>query len=82
MFRSTSLCNWVIVDSARSTFNVMDDSLYPNTNGSEITTITDVDFLSNGFKWRANLPNETNASGQTYVYMAFAENPFKNSNAR
>jgi hypothetical protein len=82
MFRSTSLCNWVIVDSARSTFNVMDDSLYPNTSGSEITTITDVDFLSNGFKWRANLPNETNASGQTYVYMAFAENPFKNSNAR
>ena len=82
IFRSTILCNWVIVDSARSTFNVMDDSLYPNTSGSEITTITDVDFLSNGFKWRANLPNETNASGQTYVYMAFAENPFKNSNAR
>ena len=82
MFRSTSLCNWVIVDSARSTYNVMDDSLYPNTNGTEITTITDVDFLSNGFKWRANLPNETNASGQTYIYMAFAENPFKNSLAR
>ena len=82
MFRSTSLCNWVIVDAARSTYNVMDDSLYPNTSGSEITTITDVDFLSNGFKWRANLPNETNASGQTYIYMAFAENPFKNSLAR
>ena len=82
MFRSTSLCNWVIVDSTRSTYNVMDDSLYPNTSGSEITTITDVDFLSNGFKWRANLPNETNASGQTYIYMAFAENPFKNSLAR
>jgi len=82
MFRSTILCNWVIVDSARSTYNVMDDSLYPNTGGTEITTITDVDFLSNGFKWRANLPNETNASGQTYIYMAFAENPFKNSLAR
>ena len=79
MFRSTILCNWVIVDSARSTFNVMDDSLYPNTSGSEITTITAVDFLSNGFKWRANLPNETNASGQTYIYIAFAENPFVTS---
>mgnify|MGYP003646746040 CR=1 FL=1 len=82
MFRSTSLCNWVVVDAARSTYNVMDDSLYPNTSGSEITTITDVDFLSNGFKWRANLPNETNASGQTYIYMAFAEQPFKYANAR
>jgi hypothetical protein len=82
MFRSTSLCNWVIVDTARSTYNVIDDSLYPNTNGAEITTITDVDFLSNGFKWRGVLANETNASGQTYIYMAFAENPFKNSLAR
>ena len=82
MFRSTILCHWVIVDNARSTYNVVDDSLYTDTGASEATTITDVDFLSNGFKWRGVLANETNVSGQTYVYMAFAENPFKNSLAR
>ncbi len=82
MFRSTILCHWVIVDNARSTYNVVDDSLYTDSGASEATTITDVDFLSNGFKWRGVLANETNVSGQTYIYVAFAENPFKNSLAR
>jgi hypothetical protein len=83
MFKTTTIIgHWVIVDTERSTYNVIDDSLYPDTNGSEINTITDVDFLSNGFKWRGVLANETNVNGQVYIYMAFAENPFKNSLAR
>ena len=83
MFKTTTIIgHWVIVDTERSTYNVIDDSLYPDTSGSEINTITDVDFLSNGFKWRGVLANETNVNGQVYIYMAFAENPFKVSLAR
>jgi hypothetical protein len=40
-----------------------------------------MDFLSNGFKFRTS-DSATNASGGTYIYMAFAENPFKNALAR
>jgi hypothetical protein len=83
MFKTTTIIgHWVIVDAERNTYNVIDDSLYPDTTGSEINTITDVDFLSNGFKWRGVLSNETNVNGQVYIYMAFAETPFKFANAR
>jgi len=40
-----------------------------------------MDFLSNGVKLRGS-QTEQNGSGTTYIYMAFAENPFKYSNAR
>ena len=83
MFKTTTIVShWTIVDNARSTYNVVDDSLYTDTSAAELTTITDVDFLSNGFKWRGVLANETNVSGQVYIYMAFAEVPFKYANAR
>ena len=39
------------------------------------------DLLSNGFKVRDN-GTESNRSGGTFIYMAFAEAPFKYSNAR
>ena len=38
----------------------------------------DIDILSNGFKIRVN-NSENNTSGKTYIYMAFAEQPFVNS---
>ena len=83
MFKTTTIVShWTIVDNARSTYNVVDDSLYTDTSAAELTTITDVDFLSNGFKWRGVLANETNVSGQVYIYMAFAEAPFKYANAK
>jgi hypothetical protein len=83
MFKTTTIVShWTIVDNARSTYNVVDDSLYADTSAAELTTITDVDFLSNGFKWRGVLANETNVSGQVYIYMAFAEAPFKYANAK
>ena len=37
------------------------------------------DLVSNGAKIRSN---NNNTSGQTYIYAAFAENPFKYANAR
>jgi hypothetical protein len=74
--------NWILIDSARNTFNIVNLPLLPNDAGAEYTSTTTVfDFVSNGFKIRANHV-EANGSGNTYIYMAFAENPFKNSLAR
>jgi len=74
--------NWHIQDTARGTYNVVPMRLSPNTSGVEESgSGAYVDMLSNGFKWRTSNPAH-NASGATYIYMAFAENPFKYSNAR
>jgi hypothetical protein len=74
---SNSTFNWVVEDNKRNTFNVVDKYLLPNTNDAE-GTLTLVDFLSNGIKIRTT-DNSHNGSGNTYIYMAFAENPFVSS---
>ena len=56
-------------------------SLFPNLSNAESSIAGVNDLLSNGIKFRAN-STENNASGGTYIGMAWAENPFKNSNAR
>ena len=76
----TSSTNWLVMDSERSTYNLVEDTLVPNGAGAE-TTETDIDFLSNGFKLRIG-DNTNNRSGFTLIYLAFAEQPFKYSNAR
>jgi hypothetical protein len=58
----------------------MGPELFANNSDAE-GTVNRVDFLSNGFKLRAANPGD-NASGGTYIYMAFAENPFKYALAR
>ena len=65
---------WQIKDSKRDTFNVRQKNLYPNQPIAEQST-NPQDFLSNGFKPRTNL-NGTNGGGETYIYMAFAAEPF------
>jgi hypothetical protein len=72
--------NWSVFDSSRNTYNVTNSYLLPNLSNAEGTSDA-CDFLSNGFKWRSTDAG-SNGSGQTFIYMAFAENPFKNSNAR
>ncbi len=74
---------WHLIDSERSPHNVANAVLYPSSNAAESNPLTaaNTDFLSNGFKLRAAGGN-TNDSGLTYIYMAFAEQPFKYSNAR
>ena len=72
---------WAIFDDVRNTYNPESLYLYANLANVEGTETGGVDFLSNGFKIR-NSFGYTNNSGGTYVYMAFAENPFKNANAR
>jgi hypothetical protein len=72
--------SWVVVDNVRNTSNVMNNLLLPNTSGAEVAA-TYIDALSNGFKCRESF-SSLNASGGTYIYMAFAQNPFKYSLAR
>jgi len=72
---------WIMFDASRDTYNVSTNRLLANASNAEATPGNNIDILSNGWKER-NSDGYSNASGQTYIYMAFAENPFKNSNAR
>jgi len=72
---------WNIHDSTRSAYNVSDKFFYANDAGAERVD-PEMDLLSNGFKLRTTDFTYVNQSGGTYIYMAFAENPFKNSLAR
>jgi hypothetical protein len=79
---TTATYNWFAYDSSRNTYNVTNTILIPNDIGAEQTnTSWSFDFLSNGFKIRGTSGNVNNSSN-TYIYMAFAENPFQNSLAR
>lgn len=87
MFKdTTSVGAWMIMDTSRNTYNVLDDGLAPNNSNAEssYSNTAQVDFLSNGFKIRADNANSywNNVSGNTYIYAAFAESPFKTSLAR
>ena len=76
--RSDATNNWLIYDHKRSGYNPKQDKLYPDDASAEDASTTSVDLLSNGFKLRASSASQ-NASGGTYLYMAFAENPFTTS---
>ena len=77
---SSATGNWEIFDTKRSTYNLMHATLYADTNSAEYTgTGNQIDVLSNGFKVR-NEDTNTNDNGETTVFMAFAEQPFVNSN--
>ena len=69
---------WNILDNKRDTFNVADAKLEANNSDAEETDEM-YDILSNGFKITRGDGN-INASGGTYIFMAFAESPFVNSN--
>jgi len=80
---SSNAVDWIVEDSSRNTYNVSNSKLSPNTSGTEFTdtNAVGIDFLSNGFKLKG-VDAAVNASGYTYIYAAFAENPFKNALAR
>ncbi len=75
--------HWGIIDTERDVNNAAGSWLLPNDSSAEInfTSSNPNDILSNGFKIRNN-GGLTNTSGSTYIYAAFAENPFKTSRAR
>jgi len=78
--RTDTTAYWVVFDTARNTYNVVGEDLYPNDSLAGSNDFT-MDILSNGFKIRGSGAN-INASSGTYIYMAFAESPFKYSLAR
>jgi len=75
--------HWEMEDDKRDTYNLSHKSLQANLNYAEDTSTSrnGLDFVSNGFKFRSNSSNIMNGS-ETYIYLAFAESPFKYSNAR
>ena len=75
---SSSGGSWNIFDNKREGYNVDNDPVFADVDSAETTTDY-LDFLSNGFKIRRN-SSDINTSGATYLYMAFAESPFVNSN--
>ena len=71
---------WRIYDSVRDTHNVTEKILESNTSNAEATSGTYVlDLVSNGFKFRGN-GDGVNGSGQSFIYMCFAEAPLVGSN--
>jgi hypothetical protein len=78
--RKDSGDNWKILDSDRSTFNIMNETLSADTSSAEGTeSDVYVDFLSNGIRLDGS-NGAINASGGTYIFMAFAEAPLVGSN--
>jgi hypothetical protein len=82
---SSTTGQWMIFDTVRNTYNVLTNAeLLANSSATEGAGGwgIDMDILSNGFKFRGFDNSNFNFTGITYIYMAFAENPFKNALAR
>jgi hypothetical protein len=76
--RTDASNDWYINDNKRAGYNPQNDYLFPNTTQAE-SALQRFDFLSNGFKIRTTDGGD-NASGGTYIYMAFAEEPLVGTN--
>ena len=76
--RTDSTGNWFMFDNKREGYNPDNDRLIADDSLTEADP-GESDLLSNGFKMRFTSGN-VNASGGTYIYMAFAEHPFVSSN--
>ena len=75
--------HWLMYDNKRNPVNPTQNTLAAQASSVENTgTENAVDFLSNGVKCRDTTSNNINHSGVTYIYMAWAEMPSKNANAR
>ena len=73
---------WIMFDSARDIDNPTEIYLFANTSsGEDSSSVIQLDFLSNGFKINGNW-NGFNGSGNTIIYIAFAEHPQKTARAR
>jgi len=78
--RTNTTGNWVLMDTTRATYNPNDTDLFADLAIAESNPATaPIDFLSNGFKLRST---GYNGSGETWIFMAFAETPFKYSRSR
>ena len=78
---TSAVNNWRLFDNKRPAFNQTDKLLFPSLSSAETVNVSGsgaIDILSNGFKCKSSA-NGLNASGSTYIYMCFAENPFVSS---
>ena len=79
MFKNASTTtNWGMVDNKRDDDNVVKARLFPNLSDTESSSFDICDFTANGFKLRTT-DSQFNSSGNTFIYMAFAENPLVTS---
>ena len=76
--KSSGTGDWFLIDNKRSTINPTNHQIEANSSAAEDASGR-FDFLSNGFKCVSSSTG-SNGSGTTYIYMAFAESPFTNSN--
>ena len=65
--------DWTLADNKRTGYNEINKRIVPNDSAAEATN-NQIDFVSNGFKIRGSESN-ANGNNNTYIYMAFAENP-------
>ena len=80
--RVNNSADWVIFDTKRGAYNPTSEHLSPNVGSQEYSgTSYELDILSNGFKLRDSWAT-INASGDDYVFLAMAHNPFKYATAR
>jgi hypothetical protein len=80
MIKNIGTSNWTMHDNKRNPYNQVTDRLYANlSNAEDVGGPYGVDFLSNGMKMRTTESTSWNGNGVTFIYMAFAENPFVTS---
>jgi len=77
ILKGTNDTNWRMVDNKRLGYNPDNNDLYPNSDAVEDTQNL-ILLFSNGFKLTTT-STQLNGSGTSYIYMAFAENPFVSS---
>ena len=77
--KASATDNWFLFDNKREGYNAINDALRPNLSNAELDLAgVGMDLLSNGFKLRSG-DDDLNDSN-TFIYMAWAEAPFVNSN--
>ena len=78
MKASSATGNWGMFDNKRIGYNVKNYNFRADQNNAEGTDDA-IDILSSGFKIRSTSGGFGGGDGTTYIYMAFAENPFTTS---
>jgi hypothetical protein len=77
--RTDAVSEWAIYDNERPGYNPDYQLRADQTDSENSLSTVFIDTISNGFKIRTSDVAQ-NASGGSYVYMSFAENPFGGSN--
>ena len=83
--KHNSTDSWNLWDTTRDPHNLTFHRVFCPESDAESTGTSDTtskcDIYSNGFKWRGT-SNDTNGSGDNYIYYAIADQPFKYANPR